>query len=92
MTRRGLVAVVLATLLLGILLLFVAHASAGSPAAPASSIASGVTVTVQPGDTLWSIAQRAEPNRDPRLVVDQLRKVNHLDSVALTPGQTLKVG
>jgi len=49
-------------------------------------------VTVQPGDTLWSIAQRAEPKADPRLVVDQLRKANHLNSVVLSPGQTLKVG
>jgi LysM repeat protein len=91
LTRRGLVAVVAVTGLLAVLLLTVARLSAGAapgvPAAPVGSI-----VTVEPGDTLWSIAQRAEPKSDPRLVVDHLRKVNHLDSVVLSPGQTLKVG
>jgi LysM repeat protein len=91
LTRRGLAVAVLATVLLAALLLLVARWSAGpSPAAPA--LPAGSTVTVQPGDTLWSIAQRAEPNSDPRLVVDQLRKANHLNSVVLSPGQTLKVG
>jgi LysM repeat protein len=72
-------------------LLTVARLSAGSAASvPAAPV--GSTVTVEPGDTLWSIAQRAEPKSDPRLVVDHLRKVNHLDSVVLSPGQTLKVG
>jgi LysM domain len=91
LTRRGLAAAVVATLLLGALLLMVARLSAGTaPAAP--SVPAGAVMTVQPGDTLWSIAQRAEPNSDPRPVVDHLRKVNHLNSVALSPGQTLKVG
>lgn len=31
-----------------------------------------VSVTVKSGDTLWSIARRLEPNRDPREIVDQL--------------------
>lgn len=89
LTRRGLAVVVLATITLGMLLLAVAHLSAGAP--PAAGAGSLGTVTVQPGDTLWSIAQRTAPNRDPRRVVDQLRQLNHLNSVSLTPGQTLKV-
>ena len=91
-TRRGVVVAVLATLALGFLLLFVAQASAGSAPAGVPAVAAGSTVTVQPGDTLWSIAQRAQPNRDPRGVVDRLLRLNHLDSVSLIPGQTLKVG
>ena len=91
LTRRGLVVAVVATMLLAALLLTVARLSAGAaPSAPAAPV--GSTVTVEPGDTLWSIAQRAQPKSDPRLVVDHLRKVNHLDSVVLSPGQTLKVG
>ncbi len=31
-------------------------------------------VVVEPGDTLWSIAKELEPNKDPRIVVDQLTK------------------
>ena len=82
---------VLGTVLLGALLLVVARLSAGAaPMTP--SVPARAVMTVQPGDTLWSIAQRAQPNSDPRPVVDHLRKVNHLNSVVLSPGQTLKVG
>lgn len=91
LTRRGVVVAVLATLMLGALLLVAAWASAGAAPSAKPSIAPGATITVQPGDTLWSIAQRAAPSSDPRGVVEQLRQVNHLKSVALTPGQTLKV-
>jgi hypothetical protein len=37
-----------------------------------------VSYTVRPGDTLWSIARRIAPGRDPRPVVDQLIAENHL--------------
>jgi LysM domain len=36
----------------------------------------GRTYVVQPGDTLWSIARRVAPDRDPRPVVDALRRAN----------------
>jgi len=91
LTRRGLVVAVLLTVLVACSLLLVARLSAGSAPGGAPALPAG-TVTVQPGDTLWSIAQRTEPHSDPRLVVDQLRKANHLNSVVLSPGQTLKVG
>jgi hypothetical protein len=92
LTRRGLAALVLASVLLGLLLLAVARASAPSGSSSGTNTGSAGSVMVQPGDTLWSIAQRTAPQRDPRQVVDQLRRMNHLNSVALTPGQTLKVG
>jgi hypothetical protein len=95
LTRRGVVLLLLATLAAGLLLLAVARASrpgsAGSTGGTGSVPAAG-SVQVQPGDTLWSIAQRVAPQRDPRQVVDKLRRLNHLHSVSLTPGQTLKVG
>jgi hypothetical protein len=37
-----------------------------------------VSYTVQAGDTLWSIALRVAPGRDPRPLVDQLIADNHL--------------
>jgi predicted Zn-dependent protease len=49
-------------------------------------------ITVQPGDTLWSIAGQVAPGRDPRAVIERLRESNNLTSVSLLPGQTLKVG
>jgi hypothetical protein len=37
-----------------------------------SAESSVVTIVVEPGDTLWSIARELEPNSDPRSVVDEL--------------------
>jgi hypothetical protein len=42
---------------------------------PASPITDAVYV-VQPGDTLWSIAQRLAPDADPRPLVEELRDLN----------------
>jgi LysM domain len=91
LTRRGVIALAVGVVAAGALLLIIAHASLGSaPARPA--VAPAGIVTVQPGDTLWSIAGQVDPGRDPRRVIERIRRVNHLDSVSLTPGQTLKVG
>jgi LysM repeat protein len=90
LTRRGLVAAVATTVLLALVMLAVARMSAPH-AAPAPAAAPGV-VTVQSGDTLWSIAQRVAPGDDPRAVVARLEHVNHLGTLALRPGQTLNVG
>jgi Tfp pilus assembly protein FimV len=86
LTRRGyaVLGLLAATLVAG--LLWLAHASAPvSPRAPGVS-----TVTVHDGDTLWSIASRIAPQRDPRLVVAELEDVNHLSSPAVEPGQILR--
>jgi hypothetical protein len=91
LTRRGVIVAALGVALAGGLLLLTAYLSAGSAVAP-PPVAPGAVVTVQPGDTLWSIAGQVAPGRDPRRVVEQIRRSNHLDSVSLTPGQTLKVG
>lgn len=92
LTRRGVLALVVATVFTGLVLLAVAWASAPGGTGAGTRAGAAGSVTVQPGDTLWSIAQRTAPQRDPRQVVDQLRRLNHLNSVALTPGQTLKLG
>jgi LysM repeat protein len=44
---------------------------------------------VQPGDTLWSIAQRANPTGDPRPLVSQIE--NQTGSDTVTPGEHIKV-
>jgi LysM domain len=41
-----------------------------------STPVAGQVYVVQPGDTLWSLAQRIAPDRDPRPVVDALRRAN----------------
>ncbi|HET9005593.1 MAG TPA: LysM peptidoglycan-binding domain-containing protein [Actinomycetes bacterium] len=45
---------------------------------------------VEPGDTLWSIARRVAPGRDPRPVVDGLIDANHLRG-GLQVGQELSI-
>jgi Tfp pilus assembly protein FimV len=49
------------------------------------------TYVVRPGDTLWSIATRFAPSRDPRLVVDAIRSANGVDPAAVVPGQQLSI-
>lgn len=45
--------------------------------------------TVQPGETLWAVAERIAPRNDPRDVVAQLRSLNHLSGSTLQVGQQL---
>lgn len=90
LTRRGVVVLSLAVAVLCAALLGVAAWSAPSAPAP-RGVASGSTVTVRAGDTLWSIASRVASNRDPRAEVDALRSANGLRSVTLQPGQVLRV-
>ena len=48
-------------------------------------------VVVRPGDSLWSIAARAEPDADPRLVIQQITDINALPSAQIAVGQRLWV-
>lgn len=45
-------------------------------------------VVVQPGDTLWSIASKLEPKRDPRIVVDELTKARGTSDIYI--GETIE--
>jgi Tfp pilus assembly protein FimV len=54
----------------------------------------GLVYIVEPGDTLWSIAERHREQagvRDVRELVYALRQFNDLDSTHLKPGQRLIV-
>lgn len=46
-------------------------------------------ITVEAGDTLWSIAQAQAPGEDPRDVVGSMRDLNDLTSADIFPGQVL---
>lgn len=48
-------------------------------------------VTVQSGDSLWSVASRIAPNADPRDVIADLVNLNGLSSAVVTPGQQLAI-
>ncbi|MEO6885418.1 MAG: LysM peptidoglycan-binding domain-containing protein [Jatrophihabitantaceae bacterium] len=87
LTRRG-VAVLAATVALaGVALVLLAWRSAPTTPVPRSIPA---VVTVQSGDTLWSIATQVAPNRDPRAEVADLQRLNHLGSVSVSVGQSLR--
>ncbi len=52
---------------------------------------SSTSYVVQAGDTLWSIAVRQAPGRDPRVVVDTIVRANAVDPGRLVPGQELRL-
>lgn len=89
LTSRGVVVlgVAVATVAVGLVAaawLSVPHgAGAVAPTAPAR-------VTVRAGDTLWAIAGRVAPQRDPRAEIADLTRWNRLRGAALVPGQVLR--
>ena len=89
LTRRGLHAVAAALVLAALGLVLLARASAPAPSA-APSRPTPATVTVRAGDTLWSIASRLAPQRDPRAEVAELQQLNGLGAAGLVPGQVLR--
>jgi LysM repeat protein len=85
LTRRGRVVLL-------VLLLAVATAVAGLVAAPGQAAerpTAAPTVVVRPGDTLWSIARRYEPRRDPFETIDDIRRLNGIEDFTVHPGQQL---
>ena len=68
-----------------------AGAAAAAPPGAVHASAGPAPVLVQPGDTLWSLAERIAPARDPREVVSQIRRLNGLPTAALQAGQQLLV-
>lgn len=67
--------------------------SGGSASASGDDVAavSVETVTVMPGDTLWSIATTVAPGTDPREVIGDITRMNVLRSGELQIGQTLAI-
>ena len=88
LTRRG--RLVLLILAVGLLLAAISVGRAGSQAATATETGPSLQqTTVQQGETLWAVAQRIAPDNDPREVVAQIRRINHLESSSLRVGQQL---
>lgn len=48
-------------------------------------------VVVQPGDTVWSIAEAAAAAGDPRVLVDAIAARNGIDVGAVVPGQAVVI-
>ncbi|WP_217181397.1 LysM peptidoglycan-binding domain-containing protein [Streptomyces sp. AC495_CC817] len=56
-----------------------------------AAAASFETVTVMPGDTLWSIASEIAPAADPRDVIGEINRLNALDGGSLQIGDELAI-
>ena len=95
LTRRGrIVVAAMAALLVAALSLIAAGAAQAishtGPAHPAGS-AHLAQVVVQPGQSLWSVAESADPNADTRLVIQQITELNSLNGDTVFAGQRLWV-
>jgi LysM domain len=90
LTRRGRLVTAVATLLIAVLTLVgvVSRAGALRETAPVPASAPA-QVVVAPGETLWSIAERVAPDRDPRTVVAGIQRLNDLPTADVRAGQTL---
>jgi hypothetical protein len=94
LTRRGRFVVIgvplilLAALILSLSGFFNAPAKAAESAAELS-LTPTLTVTVQPGESLWAIAEAVAPERDPRDVVADIIQLNNLEAARVVPGQAL---
>lgn len=94
LTTRGRRVIALLASLPAIVALTLAILSGGGALASGESgaaVGSFETVTVLPGDTLWSIAVDVAPDADPRDVVDGIMRLNALGSAELLAGETLAI-
>jgi LysM repeat protein len=94
LTRRGRVVIAIAAaLLLGVLsLVIAASAQATNHPVPSGVAQRNLTqVTVRPGQSLWSVAENADPAADTRAVVQQIIELNGLTGNVVFAGQRLWV-
>jgi hypothetical protein len=94
LTRRGRVVVALAAALLvtmvSLLLSGVAQATNDGPS-PRAARENLVQVIVRPGQSLWSVAESADPGQDTRAVIQQIIDLNSLNGDTVFAGQQLWV-
>jgi hypothetical protein len=64
-------------------------ADRGGDPASATAVGRAVSYVVQPGDTLWSIAERLYPGSDVTLVVDSMVSLN--GGAAIDAGQRIQL-
>ena len=94
LTRRGRIVVVAAAALLVSLLslLVTGAAQATSHSGPVRAADRHLTqVVVRTGQSLWSVAENADPEADPRQVMQQIIELNGLTSDVVLAGQQLRV-
>lgn len=89
-THRGQVAlVVLVTLVLAIVMSVFVMGTAGASASVQSVSAEPAYISVQAGETLWQLAEKLDPNADPRDLIAEIVALNDLPSSTVEAGQRL---
>jgi LysM domain len=94
LTRRGRVVVaVAAALLVTVISLLVAGVAQATNDGPSARAARQhlVQVVVRPGQSLWSVAESADPDQDTRAVIQQIIDLNSLSGDTVLAGQQLWV-
>jgi hypothetical protein len=97
LTRRGRIVVTAVAIFVATVVITVIGMAApgGAQAAnhgrPGAGYGGMHQIVVRPGQTLWSIAARAEPSADPRLVISQIMTANSMTSDVVEAGELLWV-
>ena len=92
LTRRGrTVLVSLIAIPLALAGFFAVISGGNAAASDAHVTASFHYLTVQEGQTLWSIAENIAPQDDPRQVIADIVTLNDLSSGVITPGEKLAI-
>ncbi len=92
LTRRGrLVLVALVAVLAFALVSLGQVAASAGPADGGTGEPVSATWVVQPGETLWMIAERVDPDTDPRETVARIVAMNDLPGSSVQAGQELEI-
>lgn len=92
LTKRG--RVVFTTLAAIPLVIGVAVVGLSAGGAAANTEAAGATftyITVDPGESLWQLAESIAPDADPRDVIAEIMNLNQLSTAGIEPGQRLAI-
>ena len=94
LTRRGrlvLSTLSFATMLAISLVSLIGIATSSAKASNEATNSTTTQIVVAPGETLWTIAARVNPEIDPRAVIDQIMDLNVIDGSNVYAGQVLVV-
>ena len=93
LNRRGKLARTLVVLSLAIVAASVAGGQAGADTSKSTVAAadSFITVTVAPGDTVWSLASRVAPQGQAGALVSAIIEINSLGSGDVVVGQKIRI-
>lgn len=91
LTRRGRLAMVVSTVLMLAVLAVILGSTTVATDAPGAPVPASM-VTVEPGQTLWDLAAAANPHGDIRDTVDDIMRLNSIESAGdLQAGDTVAV-